>query len=103
MGVDGIWKIGDFGLAALHIDQSTDGGIENNSHTIGIGTKLYMAPEQKNRFDYNKKVDIYSLGLIFYEMLANFETKMERCKAFESIQNGTFIDDFEEKYPIEVN
>lgn len=60
-----------------------------------------MAPEQKYRRDYDKKVDIYPLGLIFYELIAGF-TSHERVKAFKSLDKGIFIKDLDQKYPIEV-
>ena len=47
------------------------------------GTLQYMAPEVINNFDsdeiiYNSKVDVYSLGIIFAEMLTG--RKYERKK-----------------------
>jgi serine/threonine protein kinase len=37
-----------------------------------IGTMLYMAPETLNpteEYSYDSKVDVWSLGIIFYELL----------------------------------
>ncbi len=56
-----IIKITDFGLS--RISDSSTIMTENFK-----GTLLYMAPEQIDTNKINKKVDIYSLGLILYEM-----------------------------------
>ena len=37
--------------------------------TKGAGTPLYMAPEVNDKSEYNNKIDVYSLGIIVYEML----------------------------------
>ncbi|CAH8476740.1 unnamed protein product [Schistosoma turkestanicum] len=47
-------------------------------HTDHVGTDLYMSPEQERGDNYNHKVDIFSLGLIFLELLIIFNTSMER-------------------------
>ncbi|CAH8518759.1 Eukaryotic translation initiation factor 2-alpha kinase 3 [Schistosoma haematobium] len=47
-------------------------------HTDHVGTDLYMSPEQERGDNYNHKVDIFSLGLIFIELLIIFNTSMER-------------------------
>jgi len=61
-------KIADFGLAKLT-------GSEAHDHTLTrtgmyLGTPRYMAPEQVEKPDtVDHRADIYSLGVVFYEML----------------------------------
>ena len=56
-----IIKIADLGLSR-YLD------IDDLSSTI-CGSPLMMAPEVINGNDYNHKADIWSIGVIFYEML----------------------------------
>jgi len=37
--------------------------------TLVLGSPLYMAPELVNRQPYNEKVDVWSLGIITYQLL----------------------------------
>lgn len=40
----------------------------------GIGTQIYMAPELKERhLDFSSKADIYSLGIMMYELLTDID------------------------------
>lgn len=48
------------------------------SHTKNIGTVQYAAPEQLESSEYDQKVDIYSLGLVLFEILHPMKTLMER-------------------------
>lgn len=58
---NGVFKITDFGFAKkIHVDSTM------NSL---VGTPLYMAPQILKRLPYTSKSDIWSLGLIFYEMI----------------------------------
>jgi eukaryotic-like serine/threonine-protein kinase len=58
-------KVLDFGLAKLSDPTAT-----KYTHTGQImGTPLYMSPEQCRGEEVDARTDIYSLGVIFYEML----------------------------------
>ena len=59
---EGLVKVGDYGLSKF-ISCSRRSG-----HTESIGTVHYMAPEVANG-RYGKEIDIYALGVIFYELL----------------------------------
>ena len=61
---DGRVKVGDFGVARL-AEGSTDGG----AATI-VGTPRYMAPEQGRGLATTPATDVYSVGVVLYEMLA---------------------------------
>jgi serine/threonine protein kinase len=61
-------KIADFGLAKLLGPGLLDHQL-TSSHQV-MGTLHYMAPEQMRRSqDVDHRADIYSLGVVFYEML----------------------------------
>lgn len=75
---DGRIKICDLGLVA-------EFGNETDVTRTWCGTPMYMAPEQ--RFRYNAKVDIFSLGLILAELCV-LMTVQEAKKAFMLYQDG---------------
>jgi predicted Ser/Thr protein kinase len=61
-------KIADFGLAKLVNPTSTDVSLTQTG--LMMGTPKYMAPEQMDRpAEVDHRADIYSLGVVFYEML----------------------------------
>ncbi|XP_047139265.1 eIF-2-alpha kinase GCN2 isoform X3 [Hydra vulgaris] len=104
-------KIGDFGLATSHASfnfdaaalfQSCDSTYSNDYRmlsndsrmTANVGTALYVAPElgQANSFiRFSQKVDIYSLGIILFEMFYHFETSMERVKVIDLLRKDEII------------
>jgi len=61
---DGSLAIIDFGLA-----KHTEVNIEMTGTGEIFGTPYYMSPEQGHGQSLNERSDLYSLGVIFYEML----------------------------------
>jgi non-specific serine/threonine protein kinase len=60
---DGTVKITDFGLAKI------TGAQEISKTTMGVGTAAYMSPEQGRGDKVDHRTDIWSLGVILYEMI----------------------------------
>uniref|UniRef100_A0A7N8YHF7 Eukaryotic translation initiation factor 2-alpha kinase 3 n=1 Tax=Mastacembelus armatus TaxID=205130 RepID=A0A7N8YHF7_9TELE len=90
--MDDVVKVGDFGLVTA-MDQEEDDEPSAltpapllTRHTGQVGTKLYMSPEQLSGNSYSHKVDIYSLGLILFELLYPFSTQMERVRTLTEVR-----------------
>jgi serine/threonine-protein kinase len=62
-------KVLDFGIATFSADDDEDAPVLAQSNTV-IGTPRYMSPEQHNGNELTPAADVYSLGVILYEMLA---------------------------------
>lgn len=74
-----------------------DGGSRKN-YTNNVGTQIYMSPEQMSGQQYNHKVDIYSLGIIFFELLVPFQTEMERFKILTDLRKNIYPLEFSQFY-----
>jgi serine/threonine-protein kinase len=61
-------KVMDFGLATL-IDQKTHKKLSNTSAEFAVGTPGYICPEQVRGEDVDHRGDLYSVGIILYELL----------------------------------
>ena len=78
IGSNGVIKVCDFGFARA-IDSKT-------MITSIKGTPLYMAPELLQEYPYNQSADLWSLGVILYELFVgqppfytnNFTTLMNK-------------------------
>ncbi|WFD42847.1 non-specific serine/threonine protein kinase [Malassezia psittaci] len=109
MYANGDIKIGDFGLATtsfqtietelresvLH-EQATGDPSESTELTSGLGTFSYIAPEVLAKRGlstrYNFKVDMFSLGIMFFEMIASqrcYKTTMERYQLLRDLRQPT--------------
>jgi class 3 adenylate cyclase len=63
---DGTMVLADFGIA-----KRTEGSMDRTMHGEFFGTPYYISPEQANGEPATERSDIYSLGIIFFEMLMN--------------------------------
>ena len=66
---DGCVKIVDFGLARL-IEREAEGEDPANAAGTVVGTPRYMSPEQARGERPGPSSDVFSLGIVFYEMAA---------------------------------
>ncbi|XP_048398697.1 eukaryotic translation initiation factor 2-alpha kinase 3 isoform X2 [Stegostoma tigrinum] len=101
--LDDVVKVGDFGLVTEMDQEEEEGSILTPMpvyarHTGQVGTKLYMSPEQISGNTYSHKVDIFSLGLILFELLYPFSTQMERIQTLTDVRNLKFPSKFLEDY-----
>lgn len=114
--LNGQIKIGDFGLACADDDDSNEMGNEGTGNrsmgpmlinekakeelkslkkaqgkqrTKSLGTYLYKAPElnSKSSANYDAKVDVFSLGVVYFEMMYPFETGTERYLVLEKLHD----------------
>ncbi len=60
-------KVLDFGLAKL-MDGSSEQQLTRSGFTVG--TPAYMSPEQADGRELDPRADLYSLGVVLYELLA---------------------------------
>ena len=90
---DGLVKILDFGIAKLMEPEMPEGWDETGAHArthteagLVMGTANYMSPEQARGLPVDERTDIWSLGVVLYEMLTerlpfNGATRMDTMVA----------------------
>jgi serine/threonine protein kinase len=73
-------------------------------HTSGVGTYIYASPEQLAGSQYDETVDVFSLGMILFEMLHPFATKAERAVVLSKVHDFAQIPEYmQQQYPQEMN
>ncbi|KAF8655998.1 hypothetical protein AX16_002818 [Volvariella volvacea WC 439] len=98
-------KVGDFGLAtsslaAVDPSDKSPAVTASEELTLEVGTRLYIAPEVQSRKRgprNHSKADLYSLGVVFFEMNYSFRTASERIAVIEMLRkpNIFFPDDWD--------
>ena len=76
-------KLADFGIA-----RATD---QSSITQVGsvLGTAAYLAPEQARGEEAGPRADIYSLGVVTYQLLSGgFRTRRPRCPSWRSSNNA---------------
>ncbi|KAH9487410.1 eIF-2-alpha kinase GCN2 [Psilocybe cubensis] len=94
--IKGDCKVGDFGLATSSLsvdpsDVSASSGFVGADMTLEVGTRLYIAPEVQSHRRVrgprdHSKADMYSLGIVFFEMNFQFNTGAERIAVLEDLR-----------------
>jgi len=93
-------RIGDFGLATsgqYNLLEMADMAQGTHDMTTNIGTASYVAPEVMLGADYTSKVDLYSLGIILFEMCYHPIVGMERAVVLRELRSPKpkFPEDFD--------
>lgn len=96
---NGDCKVGDFGLATSSLAAVDPNYIApcftpTDEMTLEVGTRLYIAPEvlSKKRGPRNhSKADMYSLGIVFFEMNFFFSTGAERIAVIENLRQPSIV------------
>ncbi|KAF5357565.1 hypothetical protein D9757_013020 [Collybiopsis confluens] len=93
---NGDCKVGDFGLATSSLAAVDPSDVAPRvitpqaDMTLEVGTRLYIAPEVMSRKKRgptdHSKADMYSLGVVFFEMNYSFSTGSERISVLERLR-----------------
>jgi serine/threonine protein kinase len=98
-------KVVDFGVAKLKEHSTTGGGLTSSGSLIG--TPRYMSPEQCSGHKTDERSDIYSIGVILYEMLAGrppFDAPTATAIAIKHIQQmPPSLKEFRAEIPTELD
>lgn len=95
-------RIGDFGLVAdiSHLDETTAEGTMTPYHKGPkiqrvVGTEFYRPPANNatpgyfDEYKIDEKLDVYALGVIFFELVYRLNTKMERQLVLNDLTRGS--------------
>lgn len=63
-------------------------GKDRSLLSLKVGTPLYLSPEQVDGNFYDEKVDIFSIGLILFELCYIFATNHEKIMGFANLRQG---------------
>jgi eukaryotic translation initiation factor 2-alpha kinase 3 len=93
-------RIGDFGLVA---EMTTNEPVPPSTAHVSsvtspgkpVGTEFYRPPVRTASVD--EKLDVFALGVLLFELLWKFDTRMERHMVLANLGKGVLPNDFAEK------
>jgi serine/threonine protein kinase len=100
-------KVSKYNTNKLSLSQSYQNIMElmnndDNIETDYIGESLYSSPEQNKGNGVSKKSDIYSVGLVLYEMCECFPDEEKRNKGINFLKkNKVFGEKFRREYELQ--
>ena len=97
--IEGNWQCADVQLHNFLIIHVNRTGIYNlliriHVHRSGNGDVFFGMVPQVQKKPYDQKVDIFSLGMIFLELMMPFSTGMERIATLQNARKGVFPERF---------
>ena len=82
----------DFGVAKAFCENSQKGKVHKVSMYTDTGTQSYKAPEMIDSSGYDRKVDLWAIGVLCYEMLTgNLPFQFDKFKSKEELYNVKHI------------
>jgi serine/threonine protein kinase len=88
-GITDFPKVLDFGLAKIHENKPRPGSMVLTMEGMVFGTPEFMSPEQARGEILDFRTDIYSLALIFYELVTG-KLPFPKCKPMEYISHHIY-------------
>src|SRR5690606_37145848 len=82
IGWDGTIKIVDFGIATMGAKHAPAGG------ALPQGRMAYMAPEQEKRAEVGPRADLFSVGVVLFELLTCQRLFPTNAAALEAFAGG---------------
>ena len=101
--------LGDFGLSRSSVSRHSSAVLTPvaetpltfdcfDEHTSGIGTTSYAAPEQLAQENYDFKADMYSAGIILFELTWPLQTGHERSNCIKNLRQEKIPDNYISKW-----
>ncbi|KAF2723871.1 kinase-like protein [Polychaeton citri CBS 116435] len=84
-------RIGDFGLVTEIANPEAG---DSTSTYDAVGTEVYRPQKALSASIGMEKLDTFALGIVLFELIWKFETRMERLETLRALKQGQFPTDF---------